>query len=304
MEATISPLLDFLWTNRTSGHPELHGSTYRQRLQALFALGITLEDALCFIHEHQPDDDTFLAWVEQRKRVYPAPAASPDVLSAEDLAFWNENGYVVVRNAVDPDMCREACHAIWKSLDASPDVPQSWYRVFENSRGMMLRFSDHPSLDVLRNSPRILKAYRQLYGHERIFKTIDKTSFNPPVTKEYAFAGSRLHWDVSLHLPVADEFQGLLYLTPTTEHDGAFHCVPGFHRSLGDWLQTVPAGLDAREYALKELQPVPVPGNAGDFVIWHQALPHCATPNTGTLPRIVLYLTYLPEGNEEPEIWI
>jgi ectoine hydroxylase-related dioxygenase (phytanoyl-CoA dioxygenase family) len=46
-------------------------------------------------------------------------------------------------------------------------------------------------------------------------------------------------------------------------------------------------------------------GNAGDFVIWHQALPHCATPNTSNLPRMVQYLTYLPiENQDEIGEWI
>ena len=52
------------------------------------------------------------------------------------------------------------------------------------------------------------------------------------------------------------------------------------------------------------LKPEPVPGNAGDFVIWHQALPHCATPNHGQTPRMVQYLTFVPEAPEAPREWI
>ena len=45
----------------------------------------------------------------------------------------------------------------------------------------------------------------------------------------------------------------------------------------------------------------PIPGAAGDMVIWHDALPHGATPNRGERPRIVQYLNlYPPPLTERP----
>lgn len=303
MEKTTRLLLDYL-------HHKLGGkdappvqSTHRRQLEALYSLGIAMEDALGYIYENRPDADQFLRWIDGRKRIFPPIEECENVLSKEDLEFWEANGYLVVRAAIEPALCAESCKAIWEYLDKSPDDPQSWPGASKGTRGMMLQFSDHPSLDALRNSPKIRKAYEQLYGHSNIYKTIDKTSFNLPESSGHSFAGSALHWDVSLHQPIADQFQGLLYLTSTGADDGAFHCVPGFHRRIGDWLKEVPDGELPREYALKHLQSIPVPGEAGDFVIWHQALPHCATPNKGAAPRLVFYMTYLPEGNEEPELW-
>jgi ectoine hydroxylase-related dioxygenase (phytanoyl-CoA dioxygenase family) len=115
--------------------------------------------------------------------------------------------------------------------------------------------------------------------------------------------GSKLHWDVSLVLPIPFALQGLLYLTDCQSHEGAFHCVPGFHHQIGDWLNNLPPELNPRDEAVRTLNSIPVTGQAGDFVIWHQALPHCATPNVGKTPRMVQYLTYLPIKNEAQAVW-
>ena len=60
------------------------------------------------------------------------------VLSAEDRAFWEENGYVVVREAVPPENCRPAEQAVWEFLGMNPDDPESWYPD-PPRRGIMLR---------------------------------------------------------------------------------------------------------------------------------------------------------------------
>jgi ectoine hydroxylase-related dioxygenase (phytanoyl-CoA dioxygenase family) len=105
--------------------------------------------------------------------------------------------------------------------------------------------------------------------------------------------------------PIPFRLQGLLYLTDVQQNSGAFHCVPGFHNKIEDWLSSLPKNANPREIALKELMPEPVLGNAGDFIIWHQALPHCATPNHSNLPRMVQYLTYFPnDSNSVADVWI
>jgi ectoine hydroxylase-related dioxygenase (phytanoyl-CoA dioxygenase family) len=142
-----------------------------------------------------------------------------------------------------------------------------------------------------------------LYGTTHIHKVIDKVSFNPPETSFYKFRGSPLHWDVSLVLPVPFKLQGLLYLNDVDENDGAFHCVPGFHNQLEDWLNNLGPGINPRDAAILQLKPQPVPGKAGDFIIWQQALPHWASPNHGKTPRFVQYHTYDPDNLKLQEVW-
>ena len=45
------------------------------------------------------------------------------VLTAEDRKFWEENGYVVVHNAVPPENLKAAERAVWDFLEMQPDDP-------------------------------------------------------------------------------------------------------------------------------------------------------------------------------------
>lgn len=277
---------------------------WREEVRALNQFGIAMEIALQQLYFHRPGRGAFMQWLAGNSKENACiDSITEDVLSGEDLSFWEQHGFLVLRNAVSPEHCRAARNAIWEFLQASPDEPASWYREHGEKRGMMVRLFDHPALNANRDSPKIYKAFQQLYAGQEICKSIDKVSFNPPEHERYRFMGSALHWDVSLVLPIPYRMQGLLYLTDCAAHDGAFHCVPGFHRQLGAWLSSLPQGAHPRELAPQRLKPVPVPGNSGDVVIWHQALPHCATPNRGTFPRMVQYLKYLPRSADEQNQW-
>jgi hypothetical protein len=265
--------------------------------------GRGLEEALDFLYNEQAAYSDFRQWLEQSR---PADREDIDigtVLTADELAAWERNGYIVVKGAVPPQHCAAARAAIWEFLDADPEKPESWYRHHNGKSGMMLKFFQHPALNAIRRSARIKRIYEELYARQDIYLLIDKVSFNPPETESYRFAGSPLHWDVSLQLPIPYQLQGFVYLNDVDAEDGAFHCVPGFHREIEGWLAGLPAGADARMEALRELKPVPVPGEAGDLVVWNQALPHCATANKGNVPRLVQYVAYKPVVPAEQQVW-
>lgn len=273
-------------------------------LQVLYGYGLGMEEATWRAHEVKGAAD-FIDWVLANG--YVDEVIDPEmenVLSEEELKFWQTNGYVVVKNAATSEQVKAATQAIWEYTDASAEDPESWYKPHAAKRGLMLVFTQHPALRALRNSPRVRKAYEQLYGTPNIFKTIDKVSVNPPETDTYRFMGSAVHWDVSLAQPIPEKYQGLMYLTDVGPNDGAFQCVPGFHHAVGDWLKTIPVGVNPRDYAQETLKVIPVVAQAGDFIIWHQALPHCASPNKGQTPRLVLYLTYIPNNHQDHKEWI
>jgi Phytanoyl-CoA dioxygenase (PhyH) len=274
-------------------------------MEHLYKSGIGLDEALQYLYFERPSVADFEAWVLQKTtKLVIVDQEENVVLSESDLQFFETNGYLVLKNAI-PKADSVATQAIiWEFLGMQPNDPASWYTNHPEQRGLMVNFFDHPQLEKNRASARIQKAFEQLYQSEAIYKTIDKVSFNPPVTPSYSFKGSGLHWDVSLQLPIPFRLQGLLYLSDCGPNDGAFHCVPGFHRSIASWMKEVPEGISPRTHALETLVPVPVCGAAGDMVIWHQALPHCATPNKGVSPRMVQYLTYFGEQYQEPTEWI
>lgn len=302
-------ILENFWKRTMESHSvgaSRENDTWNKEIETLYRLGIGMEDTLRYLYFEKPSWDSFKVWVShnQKEMTHHKQEFADDVLSEEDLAFWDKNGYVVVKNAISKADCEETQQAIWEFLGMFPDKKESWYKRHAEQRGLMLTFLDHATLNKNRTSLRIQKAYEQLYGTEKIYKTIDKVSFNPPETNFFSFLGSALHWDVSLKLPIPFGLQGLLYLTDCGENDGAFHCVPGFHLEIESWLNGLPAAENPRQKALQTLKPIPIVGNAGDFIIWHQALPHCASPNHGLAPRMVQYLTYLPDNYKASSEWI
>lgn len=305
----LTPPLISLWVRCTGKKTTLdHSSTgWNEEMQALYKLGISMETTLHFLYSRVPELAEFETWLkhQQKTPIHVTTSLEPEnVLTADDLKFWKDNGFIVLKNVIPKDDCEASRNAIWNFLDMLPDDSRSWYKPHEGQRGMMLTLSDHPALNKNRESALIRKAYEQLYNSSSLYKTIDKVSFNPPVLEGKSFPSGDLHWDVSLYPPIPLGLQGLLYLTDCGPEDGAFHCVPGFHIEIENWLSTVPENSSARNYAPTVLTPVPVTGNAGDFIIWHQALPHCAGKNFGISPRMVQYLTYKPIGYKDQDIWI
>ena len=301
-------ILEKLWkrTMHSTTSDAVDAKSWDNEMKALYELGISMEDTLEFLYFEKPDFESFKIWITTKKKDKSTENEdfTEDVLSKEDLQFWNENGYIIVKNAISKKDCEATEKAIWEYLKMDPDKKETWYTRHENQKGLMLNFSDHDTLNKNRFSPRIKKAYEQLYNSTKIYKTIDKVSFNPPETEEFSFLGSPLHWDTSLKQPIQFGLQGLLYLTDCGSNDGAFHCVPGFHNEINHWLNNLETNENPRDNAIKTLQPKAVTGNAGDFIIWNNALPHCATPNKGKKPRMVQYLTYLPDDYNASGEWI
>jgi hypothetical protein len=219
------------------------------------------------------------------------------VLSRAELDFWDENGYVVVKQAVDGDACRAAVEAIFAFAGMSIERPDSWY-----TKDLWIPLAHHEALWENRNSPRIHTAFAQIWGRRDLWMNVDVCGVNPPLRPGYGFRGTPLHWDMTLAPPHRFGTQAILYLTDTPAEQGAFSCVPGFHRQLAAWLEE--AGDDPRKRAARELRAVPIAGKAGDLIIWRQELPHGATPNLAELPRVVQYLNMFPSAHEINTTWV
>jgi hypothetical protein len=293
----------------------------------IHAVGVGLEQTAAYLGSAAPDFAAFERWIvattggvdpervarinaavigadtpQTSKAALAAIAASAPVLTAADLAFWQEHGYVVLHDAVAASICAAAADALWRHLGASPDDPETWYR--RSDHGIMVQYFQHPAFEAIRRAPRIHKAFAQLWGTADLWATTDRVGFNAPERDGFKFPGPHLHWDVSVKTPIPFGTGGMLYLTDTPPEQGAFTLVPGFQRWGEDWLKALPPGAHPRQQNLYALGPQPIGGRAGDLVIWHQALPHGASPNRGTKPRLVQYVNMFPTRIEEQEEWI
>lgn len=223
-------------------------------------------------------------------------------LSAEDLAFFEEHGYVVLHDAAPSAVCAEAAEAVWNWVGGDPRRPETWYSGAQG-HSIWVPLRRHPALNAIRGSARISAAFAQLWGRTDLWATVDQVGFNPPELRNWKFPGPLLHWDVSLELPIHFGLQGIVYLTDTEANQGAFTCVPGFHRKLENWLRELPPGAEPRSQDLYGLGAKPIEGRAGDLIIWHEALPHGSSPNRAARPRIVEYLTLRPTTWEFTSKW-
>jgi hypothetical protein len=289
----------------------------------LAALGLGLEQTITYLFIESPTFEEFEQWVLQlhagevpREKVEafnlfvmngePGKENNQtgNILSQDDLEHWKEHGYVIVREAVSKEDCRDTINAVCEFLGIREDDPATWYRPHPARQGIMVQMFQHPALEKNRSSKKIRAAYEQLWGRTDLWMNTDRISFNPPECEGWSFPGPRLHWDVSLELPIPFGLQGLLYLSDTSEQQGAFTLVPGFHRRIESWIHSLPPGSDPRREDLYALGIKPIAAKAGDFIIWHQALPHGSSPNTTRLPRIVQYMNYAPVDAEVRKTWI
>ena len=220
------------------------------------------------------------------------PAA---VLSESQLNFWQSEGYLVIPQVLTAEQCAATRDFIWQQLGANEQDPTTWYQPHEFMQKIMLQLFRHPQLDANRQVPKIRQVFERLWQRTDLVMTTDRVSFNPPETPTWHFPGPDMHWDMPLQLPVKFATQGLIYLTDTGEEQGAFCCVPGFHLKIEEWLleQNKP-DIELQQQDWHRWQVKPIAAKAGDLIIWHHALPHGASPNRGTLPRMVQYINFYP----------
>lgn len=288
----------------------------------LAGLHVGLHETIDYLLQKRPSLEEFEAWILEKnggaidaRRIerlnaalsdagatgQPADPAAEPVLSAGDLAFWSENGYVVLHDAVPAENCRAAVEAICRFVHADLDQPDTWYGSVQG-HSIWIPLLHHPALQANRASARIHRAFAQLWNREDIWLNVDQAGMNPPERPGWKFPGPHLHWDVSLAQPIPYGLQGILYLADTAANQGAFTCVPGFHRRIESWLDGLPAGEDPRAQDFTS-DAVPIAGAAGDLVIWHHALPHGSSPNRAARPRFVQYMVGRPSTWEYNRTW-
>ena len=235
-----------------------------------------------------------------------------NVLSAADKAHFEEQGYVVVREAVPPENLEAVVTAIWEFLGMNPDDPDDWYRE-PLSPGSMVEMYQHPSLWANRQHPRVHAAFADILGTEKLWVSEDRVSLKPPARPEFPRYDHRgfTHWDMDTSkLPVPLGVQGVLLLTDTSEEMGGFQCVPGFHRVLEEWIKEQPEDRNPRAPDLSRLpegmKVTPIAGKAGDLVIWDRTLAHGNGHNRSSRPRLAQYITMYPApepSDPKAEAW-
>lgn len=250
------------------------------------------------------------------------------ILTPEDQSFFDENGYLVIRNAVPKEQCDAVIDAIWDFLGMDRNNPEDWYHLPLKPGGMVEMYQ-HQAMWNTRQSPLLYQVFSELHGTEKLWVSIDRVNFKPPRHPDHPDYDHKgfVHWDADTtqpHLgrdgklvlhkdfyeknpgsdvkPRSFWMQGVLYLADTAENQGGFQCIPGFHRNLDEWIKTQPADRNSRAPDMTNLKSVPIPGKAGDFLIWNSLLAHGNGHNVSDKPRFSQFFSMFPahlRDNEE-----
>lgn len=224
-----------------------------------------------------------------------------DVWPAEERERLERDGWAVLPEAVPEPLVAAAREAVCAFLGVELDDRESWYRVDPRAQGFVPLHHAQAFWDV-RQHPRVHAAFAELWGDERLWVTIDRAHFRPPLDParpEHAH-GRRIHWDRDPFASDGRFFQGVLYLADTSAEQGGFECVPALFRGFDDWVAANPGG-NWHVVEAPEREVVRVAGRAGDLVVWDWRLAHGAGANRSDRPRIAQYVTMFPPDQAQRE---
>jgi len=220
-----------------------------------------------------------------------------NVFTEKDLLFFDENGYVILRQAVSPSHVAAAVRAIYDFLEIPSSPDDSWYTGYVASHGANVELYQHQALWDNRQHPRVHAAFAQLWETPELIVSIDRAGFKPPLNENYPGRSKMgfLHLDASTdELPIPFRLQGVLALVDTEANQGGFHCLPGWHKRTEDWVKLLNGRKKIEGEEMNQLPLKPVETAAGDLIIWHVALPHGNGWNLSQQPRISQYINMFP----------
>ncbi len=217
------------------------------------------------------------------------------MLSAEDLAFYRDEGYLIVREVFSADAMRRLADDVERVRREHADLI--------DANNMRVRFKPHhesnePLFEVfdpisdlspvareIARDRRILDRLHDLYGEPaEVFK--DKLIYKPAG----AF-GTNLHQDWIAWPGFPESFLTVLVaIDPFTADSGATELFPRCHTQ--GYLSPKDGQHHYDELGDLPTEPVPLLLNPGDVAIFGCFAPHRAAPNRSALERRGYFISY------------
>ncbi|ELU8564373.1 phytanoyl-CoA dioxygenase family protein [Vibrio parahaemolyticus] len=233
-------------------------------------------------------------------------------LTQEQFEFWQNNGYLVLRQIISPEEVKRSQDFLWEFQEMDPNDSSTWYQaqrrdhamVELNNSGMVECYNNQVLWDN-RQNPEVYNAFVDIWDQESLWVTIDRANLNPPNKTGREFSGF-VHWDADSSLdPLPVNVQGVLALSDTNEETGGFQCVPELYRQLEEWRKTQPADRDPYVPDLTGFEVEFISMRAGDLLIFNSLLPHGIRPNQSDTVRMAQYISMVPaeEDNQLIRDW-
>lgn len=224
----------------------------------------------------------------------------------EELAFLEENGYLVIRNIIPTEtideLAQEALSQIKTYHGVSLHGPSTWNGIPYHG---CFDIWHTKTYNQLRQHPMLYSIFAQLLKTGNLTVSVDRINLKAPCLTPSASefqanhnANLVLHTDLNYWYsdPNKPIYQGGLCLHDCPIGGGGFFCLPGFHRPerVQRYMDDVNRGkfgsgcvpkkqktfvtfLDQQD---ADAHKVEVPLNKGDFVIWNNNLPHAGGANS------------------------
>ncbi|WP_316819796.1 phytanoyl-CoA dioxygenase family protein [Pedobacter gandavensis] len=234
----------------------------------------------------------FNKWHENKNNSKPDAQKLAQVLTDDQVRFWEENGYLRVPLAIEESHCDQVKALICKHLNLHLDYPETWYIPHPDWQGTMLQMYQHEKIEVVRQSPLIRQIFAQLYQSDQLIAIPEKLGYNPPQTENWVPGQTKLHWDLDIDQPIKNHIQGMVYLDDVPENRGPLQVIPGFHLQFEEWIKDFSSLERAHEFIRITGKPILVPGTKADLILWRNTCPHAASINNSELPRFVQYVSY------------
>ena len=92
--------------------------------------------------------DEFNAYILNREASAKKSTRDDSILSAADRDYWNENGYIILRESIPKEDCEAAIGAICDFIDINRYDPETWYSPGPERQGIMVQLFQHPARSV------------------------------------------------------------------------------------------------------------------------------------------------------------
>jgi Phytanoyl-CoA dioxygenase (PhyH) len=240
---------------------------------------------------------------------------STPVVSDAQIEQFDELGYLIIKRVISKEEAQHYYDLILDMIPRDLTFPKDWhvadgrlkpYRDDHNATW------DTPELLPLMCHPTLYRAAVQLLGSDRLRSGDGRGrdgSIGITLRNDVgSIRSQRLHVDASiprdapkaLLIPEEVQIGGCYYFSDVKPEGGGIHVIPRGHRLVAEKVRDHPDGWPA-VYKPGFFDDFPdsveITAEAGDFVLLQHLVPHAASNNRHSRPRVAQFVRFLREDN-------
>jgi len=217
-------------------------------------------------------------------------------LTKDQTATYHRDGFILIENAVPPDVLNQLQSVTFDLIDQSRDVTQN-NDIYDLDKG---HCKEKPRLNRIKTPHNVHRAYKEYLRSDALLELIQPLlgehirMNNSKLNAKAAQGGAPVEWhqDWSFYPHTNDDLLAVgVMLSDIGEQDGPLQMIPGSHKEpvLSHFNNGVYCGaIQPDDKAARLEDAVSVTGPAGSLSIHHVRTTHGSAPNLGENPRLLL----------------